>query len=181
MHNPSANQMISLAQVSLPRLTIMSNETKIPMIGVNGIHGATNARGTSVPRLRRIHTPAHTMTNARSVPIETSSPSTLIGVKAATVATHRPTRIVEMYGVRNRGWILHAHGGSSPSLDIEKNTRDCPNSITTMVELRPQIAPSFTRMLPQLTPVMSMPIAIGSGTSSAVYFTNPVNTAATRM
>src|ERR1700741_5325880 len=130
-----ASQMTSRAHVSLPRLTIMSRDTAIPMIGVNGIHGATNARGTSVPRLRRIHTPAHTMTNASSVPIETSSPSTLIGVKAATVATHRPTRMVEIYGVRNLGWILHAHGGRSPSLDMEKNTRDCPSSMTTMVEL----------------------------------------------
>src|SRR5690348_3497410 len=133
MQSPIANQTINRAHVCQPRLTIISSDTTMPMIGVNGIHGATKARGTSVPRLRSIQTPAHTITNASSVPIETSSPRTLMGVKAATVATHKPTRIVEIYGVRNRGWILHAHGGSKPSRDIEKNTRDCPSSMTTIV------------------------------------------------
>ncbi len=88
--------MINRTQVCQSRLNIISSDTAIPMMGVNGTHGVTNLRGTSVPRFLRIQTPPQTMTNARSVPIETSSPITLIGVSAATVATHRPTRMVEM-------------------------------------------------------------------------------------
>src|SRR5215472_8611822 len=125
------NQIISRAHVAPPRLTIISSDTVIPIIGVNGIHGATNARGTSVLRTRISQTPAHTITNASSVPIETSSLRTLIGVSAATVATTPPTRIVEMYGVRNRVCTALAHSGKSPSFDIEKKTRDCPSNITT--------------------------------------------------
>src|ERR1041385_1181226 len=52
--------------------------------------------------------------------------------------------------------------GSRPSFDIEKKTRDWPNNMTTIVELSPHIAPSFTKMLPQRTPVWSIPSAIGS-------------------
>src|SRR5580700_3460570 len=130
--------MMSRAQVCQPRLNIISKDTAMPIIGVKGIHGVTNARGTSVPRARRIQTPAQTITNASSVPIETKEPRTLIGVNAATVATTRPTRIVERYGVRKRGWMALAHLGSNPSFDMEKKTRDCPSNITTMVELRPQ-------------------------------------------
>src|SRR5581483_5445850 len=161
MTNPITSQMINRAQVCQARLNIISSETRMPMMGVNGIHGATNARGTSVPRLRSSHTPLQTITNASRVPMETSSLRTLIGVSAATVATQTPTRIVQIYGVRNRVCTVAAHLGSNPSFDIEKNTRVCPSNMTTMVLLRPQIAPSFTSRLPQATPVISMPMAIG--------------------
>lgn len=88
--------MMRRAHVSHPRLIIISREIAMPMMGVNGIQGATKARGTSVPRLRRIQTPPQTMMKAMSVPMETSSLMTLIGVSAATDATQMPMRIVEM-------------------------------------------------------------------------------------
>src|SRR5205807_9489895 len=66
--------------------------------------------------------------------------------------------------------------GKRWSLDIEKNTRDCPSNITTIVLVSPQIAPNFTSRLPQRTPVLSIPIAIGSGTFNVSYFTSPVST-----
>ena len=61
-----------------------------------------NGRGMSGRLTRRIQTPAHTMTKARSVPMLTSSPRMSIGTKAAKTATQTPTRMVEMYGVRKR-------------------------------------------------------------------------------
>src|SRR5947209_1702108 len=181
MTRPMTSQTTSRIQVAVARLYIMAAEITMPMIGVNGTHGVTKARFTSVPRARNTQTPAHTMMNASKVPMETIWPSTSIGVRAPARATQMPTKIVERYGVRKRGCTLLAHAGSRPSLDIEKKTRDCPSNITTIVLLNPQIAPSLTTMLPQRTPVTSMPMAIGSGTSRLVYLTNPVSTAATRM
>jgi len=47
--------------------------------------------------------PPQTITNASSVPIETSSPSNPIGNSPATTAATMPVMIVVMYGVLKRG------------------------------------------------------------------------------
>ena len=77
-----------------------------------------NGRGISGLVLRSTMIPAETMTNASSVPIETSSPRRAIGNAPAINAQTMPVRIVVMYGVRNFVWTLLNTGGSSPSRDI---------------------------------------------------------------
>ena len=82
-------------------------------------------RGLERPRqcrdvlTRRTQTPAQTMTNASSVPMLTSSPKMPMGINAAKTATKQPTRLVEIQGVRKRGWMAPAHCGSNPSRDME--------------------------------------------------------------
>jgi len=134
-------------------LAIMSPATRIPIIGTNGTHGVLKGRASSGRRTRRIHTPAQTITNASSVPMLTSSPKMPIGMSEAKIATKIPTVMLEIQGVRKRGCTAPAHSGRRPSRDMEKNTRDCPSNITNITLPRPAIAPSFTRMLPQRTPV----------------------------
>ncbi len=46
---------------------------------------------------------------------------------------------------RNRGWIFAAKGGRRPSLPMEKNIRVCPRRRTRTTEVRPAIAPIFSR------------------------------------
>lgn len=53
--------------------------------------------------IRSTHTPAQTMTNASNVPMLTSSPRMPMGINAAKTATKKPTRLVEIHGVRKRG------------------------------------------------------------------------------
>src|ERR1035438_3367563 len=94
------------------------NDTSTPMMGTNGTHGVLKGRGRSGSRTRRIHTPAQTIVKANRVPMLVSSARIEIGSAAASVATQSPTTMVEIHGVRKRGWILLAHFHSSPSLDI---------------------------------------------------------------
>src|SRR5689334_17753270 len=101
--SPITSHTTSRIHVAFFRLYIMYADVMIPIMGVNGTHGVTNARFTGVPRLRRTQIPAQTMMKAKSVPIETISPSTLMGVRAPASATHMPTKTVERYGVRNLG------------------------------------------------------------------------------
>src|SRR6185312_1290172 len=57
--------------------------------------------------------------------------------------------------------------------------RGWPSNMTSMVLVRPMIAPNLTIGLSQPIPVASMPNAIGAGTLSCVYLTMPVRTSAT--
>src|SRR6266403_400395 len=79
-----------------------------------------------------IHTPAQTMTKANNVPMLTISVSTSMGRDAASTATNTPTVSVEIQGVRKRGWTALNRAGNKRSRDMEKNTRDCPSSMTTI-------------------------------------------------
>ena len=90
-------------------------------------------------------TPTHTMTNASSVPIETSSPSSAIGKKPATTAATTPVMIVVTYGVWNFGCTLPKTGGSRPSRLIEKKMRGWPMSITSTTDARPTMAPMLMK------------------------------------
>src|SRR6185312_7164822 len=103
MMSPITNQTTRRIQVAFFRLYIMYAEVMIPIMGVKGTQGVTKARFTGVPRRRSTQIPEQTIMKASSVPIETISPSTLIGVRAPARATHIPTKIVERYGVRNLG------------------------------------------------------------------------------
>ena len=64
-------------------------------------------------------TPPHTITKARRVPIETSSPRRPIGKRPAKNAATVPVTIVVTYGVRKRGWTRPNVAGKSPSRAIE--------------------------------------------------------------
>ena len=98
------------------------------------------------PRVRAASiTPTHTITNASSVPIDTSSPSSAIGKKPATIAATMPVTIVVTYGVWNFGWTLPNTAGSSPSRLIEKKMRGWPRSITSTTDARPRIAPMLMK------------------------------------
>src|SRR5690242_12744165 len=57
--------------------------------------------------------------------------------------------------------------------------RGWPSNMTSMVLVRPMIAPNLTIGLSQPMPVASMPNAIGAGTLSCEYLTTPVSTSAT--
>src|SRR6185437_51801 len=107
---------------------IHQRENNMPRIGTRGTHGVLNGRGKSGLRRRNTHTPAETMANASRVPMFTMSPSWLMGSDAASSATKKPTLIVEIHGVRKRGWITLKKPGRSLSRDMEKKTRDCPSS-----------------------------------------------------
>ena len=60
-------------------------------------------------------TPADTIANARSVPIETNSPRMPIGKRPATIIATVPVTIVVMYGVLNFEWTAANFFGSKPS------------------------------------------------------------------
>ena len=56
----------------------------------------------------------------------TSCPSVAIGVKPAAAHDRHPgDEVVEMCGVRKRGWSRPAHAGSRPSFDIARKMRGC--------------------------------------------------------
>src|SRR5689334_8288883 len=101
MNMPITSHTASRIQVRPVRLTIIASEITIPRMGTTGTHGVLNGR-SRLGSLRRItHTPAHTITNASSVPMLTISSRTLIGKEAASTATKVPTVIEEIHGVRN--------------------------------------------------------------------------------
>src|SRR5947209_3254733 len=178
---PSTSHTASRSHVTPFRLAIIANEMTMPRMGTRGTIGVLNGLGRFGSRRRSTQMPAHTITNANRVPMLTISSSTLMGNDAASAATNTPTVMDDIQGVRNFGCTALNIDGSSPSFDIEKNTRDCPRSMTTMVLLKPMSAPIFTSKLPQCTPVRSMPTANGSRTSRSGYATNPVSTSATMM
>src|SRR5579875_3753779 len=66
-------------------------------------HGVRNGRGRSGFVRRMTITAVHTITKAMSVPMFTSSASSLSGKTAAAAATSTPVKIVARCGVRKRG------------------------------------------------------------------------------
>src|SRR5271154_4578065 len=100
---PRISHTIRRNHVLKGKLAISAREIPIPRIGVNGTKGALNGRGKSGRRTRKIQTPALTITNAKSVPMDVSWPKTLIGRRLAKSATQKPTTIDDIQGVRNFG------------------------------------------------------------------------------
>src|SRR5579859_2898155 len=99
---PITSHTAKRIHVSVARLIIMASEITIPRMGTTGTHGVLKGRGSSGLRFRKTHTPAHTITNASNVPMETISSSTLMGSDAARTATKKPTVSDEIHGVRKR-------------------------------------------------------------------------------
>ncbi len=68
-------------------------------MGTNGTHGALKGRGVLGSDLRITITPIHTKTKANNVPIDTISPTTLTGTKAANKLTNTAKNKFDLYGV----------------------------------------------------------------------------------
>src|SRR5215471_15691009 len=121
---PIRSQMIRRNQFIAPSEYIMEKLTIIPKAGMTGTQGVRKGRGTPGWVRRMIQTATQTMTNAKSVPILVMWPTTERGRKAERGATKNRNRRFERHGVRNLGCTSEKIFGTSPSRDIEKNTRD---------------------------------------------------------
>ena len=117
-----------------------------------GPNGSLNFPTVSGWRKRRIGTAIDTRMKAASVPMFVSDPTMLIGVNAAIRAMQTPKNAVEKIGVRHVLCTRVNDGGIKPSRDIAKNTRLCPNIITSSTVVRPAIAPSEMMTPAQLEP-----------------------------
>ena len=84
-------------------------------IGVNGTPGARKPRCASGWVLRIHRMPADTMMNADSVPMFTSSNSTLMLMKPPAMAVRMPKNHVPLNGVRYFGCTSPKNFGNSPS------------------------------------------------------------------
>src|SRR6476659_9771241 len=104
-----AIQSIRRIHVSSGRLFIRYAADTTAAIGTYGESGTLKGRFRAGLDERRMIIPVPTITNAKRVPIETSSPSRLIGTIPARIATTVPVRAVVICGVWNFGWILAAH------------------------------------------------------------------------
>src|SRR6478752_2082639 len=105
-----------------------------PSVETTGSAGTTKPRGTSGLRRRMIQTPMQTRMNANSVPMLVISPTTSSGMNAANKDVNTKNSQLDLCGVLNVGCACENTGGTRPSRLIEKNTRDCPSSITRMTD-----------------------------------------------
>ena len=117
--------------------------------------------------------------NAKSVPMLTSSASSLSGTNAETRATTTPVVIVTRTGVPVRGLTREKTGGSSWSRDIAKNTRDCPSMRIIMTVVSPARAPSEITVANPGRPTERNASASGAEMLSWLYLTMPVTTSDT--
>lgn len=87
-------QMPKRSQVSAGRLSISHREASTEMIGTTGTSGVRKERSRSGRVRRRMTTLMATTMKAKSVPMFTSSASSLRLVKPATTAMITPSRMV---------------------------------------------------------------------------------------
>ena len=104
---PITSQMMSRVHVSSGKLDIRPKENQLRRIGTSGTIGVLKGRCRSGRRPARLHTPAHTMTNASNVPMLTNSPRMPIGIRAAKMATTAHRR-----SPRSRGAESWMHSAS---------------------------------------------------------------------
>src|SRR4051812_24952474 len=131
----------------------------MPRIGTTGTIGVLNWRGALGSRTRRIHTPAHTSTNANSVPIDVISPTMSSGRNAANTPTNTKNSRFDFHGVRYLGWTSLNTLGTRPSRLIEKNTRDWPISMTRITDENPARIATVTSLASHAYPGMCWVIA----------------------
>ena len=111
-------QQLIHSQLSLNAIANSAKQLIAPSTQTTGAAGTRNERGRSGRVLRSTSTPMQTVVNASSVPIETRSPSTLIGSRPARIAAMMPTMIWPTYGVWYFGCTLPNSGGTRPSFAI---------------------------------------------------------------
>src|SRR5215472_2256700 len=129
MTMPMISQPINRSHVTPFRLAIRANDTRMPMTGTKGTQGVRKGRSRSGLLTRKIQTAAHTITNARRVPILTICPRLPIGTSEPKMAAHNPTTAVVFQGVRKRGWMSPAHFQRRPSCAMEYFSCDYPKTI----------------------------------------------------
>lgn len=86
-------------QVSSGNDTIIKTQMIMPAIGTKGTHGVLKGRGVAGSDFLITITPMQTSTKANNVPIDTISPTTLTGTKAANKLTNTANNIFDLYGV----------------------------------------------------------------------------------
>jgi hypothetical protein len=96
-------------------------------------------------------------------------PTIFNGRNAENDATKKKNSGLDREGVCSLGWISEKTLGSSPSRDMESNTRDWPSSITRITEVKPQTMPNFTRLFIHRNGVLSMASAAGAATPSCRF------------
>ncbi len=101
------------------RLASIRPQNSVPPMPTNHTHFTRNGRGSSGFVTRNTMMPMQTVTNASSVPLDTSSPSTFSGSRPPIRPAPMPVSTVENTGVFHSGWQARNGGGSSPSRDIE--------------------------------------------------------------
>src|SRR5438552_2872701 len=99
MTMPRTNHTTSLTHVVNGRRIIRYNAERAPRGPTTYTAGVLKARWRFGSRYRRTITPTDTITNARSVPIDTRFAASAIGRMAAKNATRMPVTIDVMYGV----------------------------------------------------------------------------------
>src|SRR5579864_5711753 len=134
-HTISRNQFIA------PREYIRAKFTIIPRIGTSGTHGVRKGRGICGLVRLITNTALQTMTNANRVPMLVMFPTTESGNSAENGATQTINSRFDRHGVWNRGCTSEKSLETGPSRDMEKKTRDCPNSITRITDVNPQMIP----------------------------------------
>src|SRR3569623_1419466 len=143
---PIASQMPSRVQFGQPRPKIIAELTITPRMGTSGTSGVLSWRGAFGSRTRSTHTPMHTSTNANNVPIDVMSPTMSPGTKPANAPTRTKNTRFALYGVKYFGWTSENIFGTSPSRDIEKNTRDWPISSTRITDVNPNKIATVTSL-----------------------------------
>ena len=108
-----------------------------PRIGTSGTHGVRKGLGNTGSVFLKTRMPRHTIMNANNVPITVMSDMTEAGTNAAIKPTKMQNRKLDFHGVWNFGCSRENTAGTSPSFDMEKNTRDCPMSITRITDENP--------------------------------------------
>ncbi len=152
----------------------------IARIGINGTAGQRNARGRSGRFLRSTITAIETSVNAASVPILTSSASTVSGTTAAIRPKMMPTSQVAKNGVPYFGCTFDRRAGIRPSRDIANRMRVWPYAITSITVLMPRIAARSTKPATQSSPATCSASDTGWSTPlKSMCGTMPVMIAAT--
>src|SRR5690606_9221694 len=105
-------------QVSAGKPDITQIQATAPSGATNQYNGTLNGRSICGSVMRRIGIPTQTTTNAKSVPIDTNSPTKLSGIKPAQIETKIPVTMVALCGVWYFGCNWKNHG-SKPSRAIE--------------------------------------------------------------
>src|SRR3569832_1207498 len=97
----------------------MAPQTRMPRVETTGTAGALKARVSSGRLTRRIQTLAHTRMNAKSVPIDVISPTTLSGLNAAKSDVNTKNSMFDFHGVWYFGCTSLKTFGTRPSRLIE--------------------------------------------------------------
>ena len=113
---PMKNHMKRRTQFALGSEIMSKKQIAAPLRGRYGIHGHRNGRRRLGWYFRSSTTLTLTKPKAISVPMLTNSTSTDRGINAAVRETHKPVKIVTLWGVLNTGCTAVKNSrGRSPS------------------------------------------------------------------